>query len=62
MSLFDVSPMNIVCRHVSFIYRIRTDVKILNTKYGLCPLLFLLVTQTQLSLLGLKRQYFRRVY
>jgi hypothetical protein len=60
MSLFDVSPMNIVCRHVSFIYRIRTDVKILNTKYGLCPLLFLL-TQTQLSFLGLKRQYFRRV-
>ena len=44
--IFNVSSMNIVCRHVSFFYRKRTDVKSLNTKYGLCPLLFLLVTQT----------------
>ena len=43
--IFDVSPMNIVCRHVSLFYRKRTDVKSLNTKYGLCPL-FRLVTQT----------------
>ena len=29
-----------------FFYRKRNNVKSLNTKYGLCPLLFLLVTQT----------------
>jgi hypothetical protein len=50
---------DIVCRHVSFLQK-RTDVKSLNTKYGLCPL-FLFDNSDVTLLFRVKRQHFRRV-
>ena len=50
---------DIVCQHVSFLQK-RTDVKSINTKYGLCPL-FLFDNSDVTLLFRVKRQHFRRV-